>query len=153
MDTDFRTVMTGCAQTRIKSGQGTWIDEEMITAYGDLHDLGYAHSVEVWKDGVLCGGLYGVSLGRCFFGESMFSGISGASKAALIALARHLERHAFTMIDCQTQTRHLMRMGAQPLPRSLFLSLLKRSLDIPAIIGKWNFEIDSDFDGFFKIRS
>ncbi|MEW5910373.1 MAG: leucyl/phenylalanyl-tRNA--protein transferase, partial [Thermodesulfobacteriota bacterium] len=131
MDTAFRSVMTGCARTRLEAGEGTWIDEDMISAYVNLHDQGYAHSLEIWKEGELCGGLYGVSLGGCFFGESMFSVASGASKVALVALSRYLENRSFTMIDCQTRTQHLVRMGAQPIPRSLFLSLLNKSLDMP----------------------
>ncbi|OGP60967.1 MAG: leucyl/phenylalanyl-tRNA--protein transferase [Deltaproteobacteria bacterium RBG_13_49_15] len=140
MDSDFRGVITSCSRIRLEKGQETWIDRKMIEAYCALHEAGYAHSVEIRKDGQLCGGLYGVSLGGCFFGESMFSRIGNASKIALACLVQYLTTKSFIMIDCQTTTRHLVRMGAQHVPRSLFLSLLQKAMDLPNITSKWEYD-------------
>jgi leucyl/phenylalanyl-tRNA--protein transferase len=123
-DTHFEQVMRGCAAPRA-GYPGTWIDEHMITAYCALHQLGYAHSVETWMDGKLVGGLYGVSIGRMFYGESMFSDVSNASKIALAHLARQLERWQFGMIDCQMNTPHLATLGAREIPRSEFIACLQ----------------------------
>ncbi len=136
-DTAFRAVITECARCRLERGTKTWIDQNMIDAYCRLHERGLAHSVEVWREGVLCGGLYGVALGRCFFGESMFSRVSDASKVALVSLVDRLLQWSFSMIDCQTPTAHLVRMGAEHLPRSLFLELLGNALRLPWLAGKW----------------
>lgn len=123
---------------RPRPGQdGTWITREMREAYCVLHDLGYAHSVEVWQGTKLAGGLYGVSLGRAFFGESMFSATPNASKAALIALVEHLRKRGFDLIDCQVETAHLAGLGARPIPRRTFCSLLRRSLDHETLCGNW----------------
>lgn len=123
-DTAFEQVMRGCAAPR--AGQpGTWIDEHMIAAYCAMHQLGFAHSVEIWLDGKLAGGLYGVSIGRMFYGESMFSDVSNASKIALAHLARQLERWRFGMIDCQMSTPHLASLGAREIPRSEFIARLQ----------------------------
>ena len=127
-DTVFEQVMRGCAAPRAKNRAGhpgTWIDEDMITAYCALHQLGYAHSVETWMDRKLVGGLYGVSIGRMFYGESMFSDVSNASKIALAHLARQLERWQFGMIDCQMNTPHLATLGAREIPRSEFIASLQ----------------------------
>jgi leucyl/phenylalanyl-tRNA--protein transferase len=120
VDRDFEAVMRACAQPRDADG-GTWITEEILAAYLQLHRLGYAHSVEVRQDGLLVGGLYGVSIGRMFYGESMFTRIPDASKVALASLARTLRRHGFRMLDCQQDTRHLASLGARTIPRARFL--------------------------------
>ena len=135
-DRAFRKVISACRKPR--PGQnGTWITREMLEAYCALHDLGYAHSVEVWQETRLAGGLYGISLGRAFFGESMFSAIPNASKAALIKLVEHLGRRGFDLIDCQVETAHLAGLGARPIPRSEFGALLRRSLRHKTLRGNW----------------
>jgi leucyl/phenylalanyl-tRNA--protein transferase len=136
-DRNFDAVITSCADIRTRNGDGTWILDEIVAAYSRLHHSGYAHSVETWLDGELVGGLYGVSLGRCFFGESMFSRVSNASSIALVTLTRHLQRLAFDLIDCQVSTAHLMRFGACEIDRSLFLKKLRKSLAGPTLRGKW----------------
>lgn len=137
MDRAFETVITACAAIRRAQGDGTWIGPDMITAYCTLHQLGFAHSVETWQADELCGGLYGVSLGGFFFGESMFANISNASKVALVFLTRYLMQHSFDMIDCQVTTHHMVRMGAVEMPREQFLSKLSTSLKKPSIQGNW----------------
>ncbi|MGD9388565.1 MAG: leucyl/phenylalanyl-tRNA--protein transferase [Gammaproteobacteria bacterium] len=122
-DNDFAGVVQGCARLE-ERGAGTWITPAMMAAYQRLHELGHAHSVEIWQDGQLAGGLYGVSVGRAFFAESMFSRVSNASKVALLHLARALGAGDFRFIDCQLPSEHLARMGARDLPRAEFLSLL-----------------------------
>jgi leucyl/phenylalanyl-tRNA---protein transferase len=137
-DTAFDAVMAACAEPR--PGQpGTWITPEIRAAYVRLHELGYAHSIETWIDGALAGGLYGVALGRMFYGESMFARVRDASKIALVHLARHLDAQGFGMIDCQMHTDHLASMGARELPRAEFLIGLKRLLDYPASVGRWDY--------------
>lgn len=118
-DTCFDTVIRACAAPR-DSGPGTWITPEMIAAYGVLHQQGFAHSVEVWSDSGLIGGLYGIALGTAFFGESMFSIESGASKLALHALCQRLQPWPNAFIDCQVSSRHLLALGAEPVPRTEF---------------------------------
>lgn len=135
-DRDFEGVMRACSAPRARDGAGTWITADMIEAYVRLHRLGYAHSVEAWRDGVLAGGLYGVALGRVFFGESMFHRSSDASKAAFVALVRRLQALGFVMIDCQMQTAHLMSLGAETLPRRRFTELLAACAE-PARPGPW----------------
>lgn len=137
MDRAFEAVINACAQSRTSADEGTWIVEEMIDAYCNLHISGFAHSVEAWKDGRLAGGLYGVSLGRCFFGESMFTDISNASKVAFAALVKHLQALNFDLIDCQVTTPHLLRLGAREIPRVQFLNELEKSLKPPTIRGRW----------------
>jgi leucyl/phenylalanyl-tRNA--protein transferase len=137
MDTAFRQVMTACAQIDRPAQDGTWILDEMIEAYCRLHEVGYAHSVEVWHNRELAGGLYGISLGRCFFGESMFSRQSNASKVALYSLVTYIKQFQFDLIDCQVTTDHLVRLGAREIPRAQFLSELADSLRHPTIKGKW----------------
>jgi len=124
-DSAFAAVMAGCAAPRQGAG-GTWISAEMQAAYLQLHRLGYAHSVEVWTRGRLVGGLYGVAIGAVFYGESMFSAASDASKIALAHLCRHLERHAYAVIDCQMNTPHLASLGAREIARHDFAALLER---------------------------
>ncbi len=141
-DTAFGRVITECARIRTEKGKETWIDQDMIDAYCRLHEYGIAHSVESWQGETLCGGLYGVALGKCFFGESMFSRTSDASKTALAHLVGHLLEQSFTMIDCQTTTRHLTRMGATLIPRSLFLELLEKSMNGPREEKTWKMDAD-----------
>ncbi len=142
-DTVFEQVIDACARTRTDNDQETWIVDEMIAAYNRLFLRGYAHSVEVWHDGELAGGLYGVSLGGCFFGESMFTRIANASKIALAALCAHLSKGAFDMIDCQVPTAHLKRLGAREIPRKQFLSALARSMKRSDITGRWSVALKS----------
>ncbi|MBU1569831.1 MAG: leucyl/phenylalanyl-tRNA--protein transferase [Proteobacteria bacterium] len=136
-DKAFGQVIKLCALAGRRENEGTWIFPDMIDAYCALHESGFAHSVEAWKDGILAGGLYGVSLGRCFFGESMFTLESNASKVAFACLVEYLKENSFALIDCQVSTGHLKRFGAREIPRSLFLKQLKKSLARPTLKGKW----------------
>jgi len=136
-DAAFEQVINLCAGSGRRENEGTWILPDMIDAYSRLHENGYAHSVEAWKDGILSGGLYGVSLGSCFFGESMFTLESNASKVAFAGLVEYLKENSFDLIDCQVSTGHLKRFGAREIPRSLFLKQLKKSLEIWTLKGKW----------------
>ena len=136
-DTAFNRVIKACASVNRKNNEGTWIVDEMIKAYSLLHEAGFAHSIEAWYQGELAGGLYGVSLGRCFFGESMFTGVSNASKAAFVRLVEYLNSFRFDLIDCQVTTKHLINLGAREIPRSRFLGQLKKSLKLPTMQGKW----------------
>lgn len=135
-DQAFRSVIAACRKPR-PGRDDTWITQEMQEAYIVLHDLGYAHSVEVWQEDALVGGLYGVSLGRAFFGESMFSARANASKAALIALVSDRADLAFDLIDCQVETTHLGSLGARLIPRSEFKALLEESLRHETFRGNW----------------
>jgi len=137
MDRAFREVIHHCADVRLEKNEGTWIVEDMMEAYCRLHESGFAHSVEAWHQGELVGGIYGVSLGKCFFGESMFSRISNASNVALVKLVEYLETLSFDMLDCQIPTGHLIRFGAREVPRDRFLMELERSLEAPTKKGKW----------------
>ena len=140
-DTAFRAVMEACAQPR--AGQdGTWIIPEMIAAYCALHELGIAHSIETWIDGELAGGLYGVALGRMFYGESMFTRAPDASKIALVHLARQLARWQFGMIDCQMHTSHLESLGARDIPRADFMRKLQELVNYPHQPGRWELDLD-----------
>jgi len=124
LDSAFREVIQACAETPRPGQHGTWIVPEMQAAYARLHELGLAHSVEVWASGELIGGLYGIALGRMFYGESMFSWRTDASKIATAHLARFLGSHGFGMIDCQMKTSHLASLGAREIPRSEFIARL-----------------------------
>jgi leucyl/phenylalanyl-tRNA---protein transferase len=135
-DRAFRQVMMGCAQPR-GDGCGTWISEEMITAYAELHEAGYAHSVETWIGGQLAGGLYGVALGGVFFGESMFYRVPSASKIAFVHLVRQLLAWDFGLIDCQMKTAHLATFGAREIPRLEFTQRLEELVNYPGRYGKW----------------
>lgn len=117
-DSNFAGVIDGCAAMPRPGQDGTWITAEMQQAYISLHELGYAHSVETWIEGQLAGGLYGMAIGRAFYGESMFARVTDASKIALAHLARYLERHGFAVIDCQMKTAHLASLGAREIRRS-----------------------------------
>ena len=137
MDQAFEQVITACAKIRREKDEGTWIVQDMIEAYCKLHESGFAHSVEAWQDDTLAGGLYGVSLGKCFFGESMFTTITNASKVAFVALVNYLKSLSFDLIDCQVKTEHLISFGAREIPRERFLKQLKKSLENPTLQGKW----------------
>ena len=126
-DTCFRDVITNCANIR-KDTTGTWITDEMIEAYYRLHKLNFAHSVEAWYEDKLVGGLYGLIIGKCFFGESMFSLMSNASKAAFIILCEQLKKDGFLFIDCQVYTKHLESLGAVMISRDEYLKLLKQGI-------------------------
>ncbi len=139
MDQAFEAVITACAQSRTDANEGTWIVDEMITAYCKLHESGLAHSVEAWHGDQLAGGLYGVSIGRCFFGESMFTRLNNASKVAFVALVKYLQRLNFELIDCQITTPHLLSFGACEIPRARFLDELAKSLKAPTLKGRWSF--------------
>lgn len=137
IDFSFDQVITQCACMPRNGQQGTWITDEMQKAYIDLHTAGYAHSFEVFTDGRLVGGLYGVSLGRAFFGESMFHKHRDASKVALYSLVQWCLRNDFSFIDAQVPTLHLQSMGAKEIPRNQFLNLLNDALAHPTIRGRW----------------
>lgn len=137
-DQDFEGVMRGCQQSNRNGQSGdTWITEDMISAYVQVHKLGYAHSVEVWQEGNLVGGLYGISLGKIFFGESMFARVSNASKFGFITLVQKLREKGFTLIDCQQQTQHLGSLGAKPISRKSFLKYLQENKKLKTLTGSW----------------
>ncbi|WP_372678833.1 leucyl/phenylalanyl-tRNA--protein transferase [Desulfosarcina sp.] len=127
-DQGFETVIRACAEAKRSYGEGTWITDEMKAAYCALHRQGYAHSVEAWQGERLVGGLYGIAIGRVFFGESMFSQVSNASKVAFVALVEILKRLRFKLIDCQVRTDHLIRFGAREIPRKTFLEQLEKAV-------------------------
>jgi len=137
LDTAFEQVISGCRNTNRPEQEGTWITDEMMEAYIRLHREGYAHSVEAWIDGELVGGLYGVSLGGCYYGESMFTRRSDASKVAFSALAGVLIDSGFGLVDCQQHTRHLASFGAVDMPRNKFLKTLADELRKPTFRGNW----------------
>jgi leucyl/phenylalanyl-tRNA---protein transferase len=136
-DGNFSEVIRHCASTSRKHEDGTWIVPEMIDAYTTLHKMGFAHSVGTYREGHLVGGLYGVSIGKAFFGESMFYLERDASKVALAALVDRLVEWEFHLIDAQQQTGHLRSLGARPVQRAVFLDLLKEAVKFPTITGKW----------------
>lgn len=136
MDTAFAEVMSACAQSR--PGQpGTWITDDMLNAYQHMHELGYAHSIECWQNNRLVGGLYGIAIGQVFFGESMFSRVSDASKAALVYLCEYLIAHDFKLIDSQVHSAHLESLGAEMITRQEFVTLLHRYTATGQSPGKW----------------
>jgi len=136
IDHAFRQVITACASTDSRQEKGTWITHDMLEAYCLLNDKGFAHSVECWLDDELAGGLYGISLGGIFFGESMFSRMSDSSKIALVYLVKKLQDWDFDLIDCQMKTEHLMQFGAREIPGTEFQDLLAKSVDVTNR-GKW----------------
>lgn len=140
LDTAFARVIGACASVRRPGQRSTWITPAMKDAYVELHRRGLAHSVEAWRDGQLVGGLYGVSLGAVFFGESMFARAPDASKIAFVALVKQLERWRINLVDCQVYTEHLARFGAQEWPRRQFLTALRRGLERPTREGPWSFD-------------
>ncbi len=143
VDTSFLAVMQACAKPRPEQ-DGTWISDDMMAAYSALHEQGLAHSVETWIDGELAGGLYGVALGRMFYGESMFTRVADASKIALVHLARQLGRWQFGMIDCQMHTPHLASLGAREIPRADFMRELQVLVNCASVAGRW--KLDSDLE-------
>jgi leucyl/phenylalanyl-tRNA---protein transferase len=136
MDRAFAEVVAGCAAPRADH-DGTWITDEMTDAYLRLFDMGIAHSVEVWRGGELAGGLYGVALGRMFYGESMFSRASNASKVALVRLVRQLQQWDFELIDCQMSTTHLASLGAREIARADFVRAVRRLVTMPPVPAPW----------------
>ncbi len=148
LDTAFASVVSACAEIPRDGQPGTWITREMRQAYLELHHRGYGHSVETWIDGELTGGLYGLAIGRAFYGESMFSRRRDASKIALAHLCAYLRGRGFGIIDCQMETRHLASLGARPIPRSEFaarIAVLCMEDDAP---GAW---IADAIDGHYRV--
>ena len=139
LDTAFDDVIIACSGTR-KDGFGTWITNDMLDAYRELHKQGYAHSVECWFEQQLVGGLYGLSLGHAFFGESMFTRKTDASKVALAHLVAQLKQWQFDFIDTQVSSEHITSLGAIKLPRSQFIQELQHTLKCSSRIGKWHFD-------------
>ena len=139
-DTAFEQVINQCAKVRLRNNEETWIVDDMISAYNRLHESGIAHSVEAWHNSRLVGGLYGVSIGRCFFGESMFTLKSNASKVAFVRLVEYLKQLSFHLIDCQVTTEHLMRFGARMISRELFIKQLQKAVNEPYICNRWVFD-------------
>ncbi|HHH52591.1 MAG TPA: leucyl/phenylalanyl-tRNA--protein transferase [Bacteroidetes bacterium] len=138
IDTSFENVINHCQNIKRHDQDGTWITDELKLAYIEVHKMGFAHSFETWKNGKLVGGLYGVSLGKMFFGESMFSLESNASKFAFISLSEILKKNKFTLIDCQIPNPHLTSMGCYEMKRTEFLDLLKQNNHKETLIGNWN---------------
>ncbi|MCB9765736.1 MAG: leucyl/phenylalanyl-tRNA--protein transferase [Alphaproteobacteria bacterium] len=144
LDQRFEDVIDGCAEAWRPGQRGTWITDEMRDGYCQLHRLGFAHSVEVWDDGALVGGLYGVALGSVYFGESMFARASDASKVGFVTLVAQLRRWRFSLIDSQVYTDHLARFGAEDIPRERYLTLLQVGLADDTRRGPWR--LDGDLD-------
>ncbi|MFY9260278.1 MAG: leucyl/phenylalanyl-tRNA--protein transferase [Gallionella sp.] len=140
VDTAFSQVMRACAAPKVNR-ESTWISEDIVSGYGGLHALGYAHSVETWYQGELVGGLYGVAIGRMFYGESMFCAMSNASKVAMAHLCAQLTRWDFGMIDCQMNTAHLASLGAADIPREAFIRELTKLISRPPV-DCWQFDAD-----------
>jgi leucyl/phenylalanyl-tRNA--protein transferase len=143
-DACFEEVMAACAETPRGDGHGTWITPAFIEGYTGLHREGLAHSVEVWQHGQLVGGLYGVSLGKIFFGESMFARVSNASKAGFITLVQALTKRGFDLIDCQQETPHLESLGAEGISRELFVEYLAKNAFEKTLIGKWSLSSEGE---------
>jgi len=142
-DQQFQEVITACANTRRGDLEGgTWITPEMLSAYTALHKAGYAHSVEVWHEGKLAGGLYGIALGKAFFGESMFSRVTDASKVGFSYLVRQLAKWDFHFIDCQVESDHLASLGAKPVKRAIFIAMLKDALKYENRAGHWKPDLE-----------
>ena len=144
-DTAFKQVISECSKPR-KQALGTWITARMKSAYIKLHELGFAHSVEVWHNGQLAGGLYGVSLGNAFFGESMFTLMDNASKIALVTLVTVLRRLEFALIDCQIYSDNLNRFGARFIPRDEFIRLLTMLPGYTTLCGSWSHLVANGYD-------
>ena len=136
-DSDFAAVIGACAATPRPGQDGTWISRDMMNAYIRLHELGWAHSVEIYTEGDLTGGLYGLGIGRMFYGESMFSRRSNASKIAFAHLVRYLLAHDFGMVDCQMRTEHLASLGGREIPRDDFLARLQQLIRPEQRRGRW----------------
>ncbi|MFK8101806.1 MAG: leucyl/phenylalanyl-tRNA--protein transferase [Saprospiraceae bacterium] len=142
-DQDFDGVIRSCQQQPRKGQNGsTWISTDMIDAYTRLFDLGFAHSVEVWQDGALVGGLYGVALGKCFYGESMFAKVSNASKFGFISLVKHLDAWGYELVDCQQETQHLETLGGRGIPRKDFLKIMANNAIVETVQESWGPRFD-----------
>ncbi len=139
-DSAFERVIRSCAESPRPGQRGTWITGEMIHAYVRLHRLGFAHSFEAWDEDGLAGGLYGVSLGAAFFGESMFADRTDASKVALVRAVEWLARRGIRLVDCQVRTEHLVSLGAREIRRPEFLARLATALDVATLRGAWSME-------------
>lgn len=150
IDSNFRAVMEHCANTPREGQDGTWILDEMIEAYCNLHQRGLAHSFETYLDGELVGGLYGVSIGKIFCGESMFHTVTDASKVAFYYLHQFLQINGFKLIDCQQETSHLLSLGAYNIPRSEYIKELEELVKEPTLVGNWGTGECEEF--FIKIR-
>lgn len=137
-DTAFAQVMQECGSISRDGQNGSWIIPEVIEAYGVLHDMGYAHSIEAWQDGKLVGGLYGVVIGKMFYGESMFAKVSDASKVAFASLIERLKKEGFEMIDCQIPSPHLKSLGAREISRKEFMKHLQNQIYKDFAPGHWN---------------
>lgn len=137
-DTQFEQVIKNCSQSKRRGQNGTWITEEMMEAYITLHNMGWAHSVEVYSEGELVGGLYGIAIGTVFFGESMFAKVTNASKFGFISLVRQLVKAGYTLIDCQQETPHLASLGAIPIPRKKFLNLMDKNNTLEHQPANWS---------------
>jgi leucyl/phenylalanyl-tRNA--protein transferase len=140
-DTAFAAVIRGCARKRRPDQRGTWITRAMIRGYTALHERGFAHSIEAWHEGRLAGGLYGLSLGAVFYGESMFADAPDASKVAFATLLGNLVHWDFQLVDCQSYTGHLATFGAEDWPRERFLAALEEALESPTRMGPWTLEL------------
>lgn len=136
-DQNFEDVIKNCQKIDREDQLGTWITSKMLAAYIQLHKMGYAHSVEVWLDNELVGGLYGISLGKVFFGESMFAKVSNASKFGFISLVNQLKQKGFLLIDCQQETKHLESLGANAIKRKDFIDILNHNNIEETYIGSW----------------
>jgi leucyl/phenylalanyl-tRNA--protein transferase len=143
LDTAFSEVMRQCAGTTRSGQEGSWISEVFIESYSKLHDMGVAHSVEVWQGDELVGGLYGLALGKIFYGESMFARVPNASKAGFITLVQALEKAGFRLIDCQQETPHLTSLGARGISGELFLEYLAKNIYEKTLVGQWDFDPES----------
>jgi leucyl/phenylalanyl-tRNA--protein transferase len=141
-DTAFAEVIQACADAPRPDQDGTWIIPEMIAAYVRLHELGYAHSIECWENGTLAGGLYGISLGSCFFGESMFSRVTDASKSVMAVLCAYMIHWEMPLLDCQIKNPHLESLGAFEIPRKEFLARLSLGMKSPTRVGKWKIDMN-----------
>ena len=142
MDTAFAQVIDACARAPRPGQDGTWINPEMVAAYTHLHALGWAHSVEAWQDGQLVGGLYGVSVGAMFCGESMFTRVDNASKVALVTLCAQVARWRFLFVDAQVHTPHMEKLGARPVQRAKYLKQLAAAVAVPHPPGPWRLDAD-----------
>jgi leucyl/phenylalanyl-tRNA--protein transferase len=142
-DTAFERVMRRCASRPRPGQRGTWITRDMLDAYVRLHRLGFAHAFEAWDGDVLAGGLYGISLGAAFFGESMFADRPDASKVAFVRAVEWLSARGVRLVDCQVRTEHLVSLGAHEIPRRAFLDRLADALEAPTLRGAWSLEAAS----------
>ncbi|OUR72042.1 leucyl/phenylalanyl-tRNA--protein transferase [Methylophaga sp. 41_12_T18] len=146
LDNAFEQVMLACSKPRssqeLDPENSSWIHPQMISAYTQLHQLGYAHSIECWQDNKLVGGLYGVAIGKAFFGESMFSHVRDSSKVALVALCQQLQRLGYPMIDCQVHSDHLASLGAQQINRNDFIEHLNNLCQQPQTLSRWQLDDD-----------